>query len=155
MGFYLDNNEDCHEFVESMTTFLYLLWALRLCNKASVESKAILKTLCHHILGMNLRVIFAWLRTPVSFSHEKLLTLAVLMWVWFGRTPIPPEKPILIYLWMLANGNKTSRQVADRLDATMGSCVRVLRKVNTTILSMIPRYHKWLNGETILFVFFC
>ena len=69
----------------------------------------------------------------------------------FGRAPIPPEKQILIYLWMLANGDEMSRQVADRFDVTMSSCGRVLRKVNTAILSMLPRYLKWPNGETILF----
>lgn len=69
----------------------------------------------------------------------------------FGRAPIPPEKQILIYLWMLANGDETSRQVANRFDVTMSSCGRVLQKVNTAILSMLPRYIKWPNGETILF----
>ena len=70
---------------------------------------------------------------------------------WFGRTPIPPEKQILIYLWMLANGNETSKQVADRFDVTMSSCGRVQQKVNTAILSVLPRYLKWPNGENILF----
>lgn len=30
----------------------------------------------------------------------------------FGRDPIPPEKQVLIYLWLMANGGETSRQVA-------------------------------------------
>jgi len=54
----LNDDEDCHELVECETTFLYLLWALRLCDEASAEFKATSKKLCHHILGTNLRVIF-------------------------------------------------------------------------------------------------
>ena len=36
-------------------------------------------------------------------------------------------------------------------DVTMSSCGRVLRKVNTAILSILPRYLKWPNGEIIFF----
>ena len=68
----------------------------------------------------------------------------------FGRDPIPPEKQVLIYLWMMANGEETTRQVADRFDVTMSSCGRVLRKVNAAVLSMLPCYIKWPNGKTKL-----
>jgi len=68
----------------------------------------------------------------------------------FGRNPIPPAKQVLIYLWMMANGEETTRQVADRFDVTMSSCGRVLRKVNAAVLSMLPRYIKWPNGKTKL-----
>jgi hypothetical protein len=68
----------------------------------------------------------------------------------FGRDPIPPEKQVLIHLWMMANGEETTRQVADRFDVTMSSCGRVLRKVNAAVLSMLPRYIKWPNGKTKL-----
>ena len=117
-------------------TFLYLLRALWLCDEASAESKATSKKLCHPILGTREIVASGCLNVGLN---------------WFRRAPIPPEKQILIYLWMLANGDETSRQVADRLDVTMSSCRRVLRKVNTAILSMLPRYLKWPNGETTLF----
>ena len=40
----------------------------------------------------------------------------------FGRAPIPPEKQVLVYLWMMANGSETMRQVADRFNITMSSC---------------------------------
>ena len=68
----------------------------------------------------------------------------------FGRDPIPPEKQVLIYLWMMANGEETTRQVADRFDVTMSSCGRVLRRVNAAVLSMLPCYIKWPNGKTKL-----
>ena len=43
----------------------------------------------------------------------------------------------------------TRRQ--DRWPIASSSCGRVLPKVNSAILSMLPRYLKWPNGETILF----
>lgn len=52
----------------------------------------------------------------------------------FGRAPIPAEKQVLAYLWIMANGNETTRQVADRFDITMSSCGRVLRRVNSAVL---------------------
>lgn len=73
----------------------------------------------------------------------------------FGRAPIPPEKQVLVYLWMMANGSETTRQVADRFNITMSSCGRVLRRVNCAVLSMCQRYIKWPNGKTITFIFTC
>jgi len=72
----------------------------------------------------------------------------------FGRAPIPPEKQILVYLWMMANGSETTRQVADRFNITMSSCGRVLQRVNSAVLSMRPRYIKWPNGKTIVFILY-
>ena len=45
----------------------------------------------------------------------------------FGRGPIPPQKQVLVYLWMMANACETTRQVADRFNVTMSSCGRILR----------------------------
>ena len=39
----------------------------------------------------------------------------------FGRSPFPPEKQVSVYLWMMANGSETMRQVADRFNITMSS----------------------------------
>jgi len=60
----------------------------------------------------------------------------------FGRAPIPPEKQILVYLWMMANGSKTTRQVADQFNITMSSCGRVVQRVNSAVLTMRQRYIK-------------
>ena len=72
----------------------------------------------------------------------------------FGRASIPPEKQVLVYLWMMANGSETTRQVADRFNITMSSCGRVLQRVNSAVLSMRQRYIKWPNGKTIVFILF-
>ena len=72
----------------------------------------------------------------------------------FGRAPIPPEKQILVYLWMMANGSETTRQVADRFNITMSSCGRVLQRVNSAVLSMRQRYIKWPNGKAIVFILY-
>ena len=67
----------------------------------------------------------------------------------FGRASIPPEKQCLMYLWMMANGREATRQVADRFDVTMSSCARVLRRVNTALLTLRQRYIKWPNGKPV------
>jgi len=72
----------------------------------------------------------------------------------FGRAPIPPEKQVLVYLWMMANGSETTHQVADRFNITMSSCGRVLRRVNSAVLSMRQRYIKWPNGKAIVFILY-
>ena len=72
----------------------------------------------------------------------------------FGRAPIPPEKQILVYLWMMTNGSETTRQVADRFNITMSSCGRVLQRVNSAVLSMRQRYIKWPNGKAIVFILY-
>ena len=69
----------------------------------------------------------------------------------FGRAPIPPQKQVLVYLWMMANACGTTRQVADRFNVTMSSCGRILRRVNTALLSLRSRYLKWPNGKTVLY----
>ena len=47
----------------------------------------------------------------------------------FGRpAPIPPQKQVLVYLWMVANACEITRQVADRFNITMSSCGRILRE---------------------------
>ena len=63
----------------------------------------------------------------------------------FGREPIPPEKKVLVYLWMMANACETTRQVSDRFDITMSSCERILRRVNSAVLSLHSHYEvaKW------------
>lgn len=71
----------------------------------------------------------------------------------FGRAPIPTEKQLLVYLWMMANGSETTQQVADRFNITMSSCGRVLLRVNSAVLSMRQRYIKWPNGEKIFLYF--
>ena len=65
----------------------------------------------------------------------------------FGRAPIPPPKQVLIYLWVMANGRETTRQVSDRFNVTMSSCARVLCRVNAAVLSLRERYVKWPNGK--------
>ena len=72
----------------------------------------------------------------------------------FGRAPIPPEKQVLVYLWMMANGSETTRQVADRFNITMSSCGRVQQRVNSAVLSMRQRYIKWPNDKTIVFILY-
>lgn len=68
----------------------------------------------------------------------------------FGRAPIPPEKQVLVYLWMMANACETTRQVADRFGITMSSCGRILHRVNSAVLSLRSRYLKWPNSNAVL-----
>lgn len=73
----------------------------------------------------------------------------------FGRALIPPEKQVLLYLWMMANGSETVRQVADRFNITVSSWGRVLQRVNSAVLLMHQRYIKWSkNGKTIVFILY-
>lgn len=87
-------------------------------------------------------------------TREILASCVINVGKTFGRAPIPPEKQVLVYLWMMANGSETMRQVADRFNITMSSCGRVLQRVNSAVLSMRKRYIKWPNGKTIVFILY-
>lgn len=154
----LDDDEDCREFVESDDDIFVLAVDSTVMRRRLSRIQGYFEETVPSYFGDKFKSHFRLTQNTCELLTREIVASGCLNVGLnrFGRAPIPPEKQSLIYLWMLANGNETSRQVADCFDVTMCSCGRVLRKVNTGILSMLPRYVKWLNGETIVFVFiFC
>jgi len=148
----LNDDKDCHELIECDDDIFVLAVGSTVMQQGLSRIQGYFEETVPSYFGDEFKSHFRLTRNTCELLTREIVASGCLNvdLNQFGRTPIPPEKQILIYLWMLANGNETSRQVADRCDVTMSSCGRVLRKV-TAILSMLPRYLKWPNGETILF----
>ena len=149
----LNNDEDYHELVECDDDIFVLAVGSTVMQRGLSRIQGYFEETVPSYFGDEFQSHFRLTRNTCELLTREIVASGCLNVGLnrFGRTPIPPEKQILIYLWMLVKCNETSRQVADRFDVTMSSCGRVLRRVNTAILSMLPRYLKWPNGETILF----
>ena len=149
----LEDDEDCLELIDSDDDIFVLVAGSTVMRRSLGRIQGYFEETVPSYFGDEFKSHFRLTRNTCELLTREIVASGCLNVGLnrFGRAPIPPEKQILIYLWMLANGDETSRQVADRFDVTMSSCGRVLRKVNTAILSMLPRYLKWPNGETILF----
>jgi len=63
-----------------------------------------------------------------------------------GRPPVPPEKQILTFMWIMAN-QEPVRAVADRFNITVSSVHRTLRRVTKAMLDICKQYIKWPNGK--------
>ena len=150
---FLEDDEDCLELVDSDDDIFVLAAGSTVMRRSLSRIQGYFEETVPSYFGDEFKSHFWLTRNTCELLTREIVASGCLNvgLNWFGMAPIPPEKQILIYLWMLANGDETARQVADRFDVTMSSCGRVLRKVNTAILSMLPRYLKWPNGETILF----
>lgn len=154
----LDDDKDCHELIESDDDVFVLAVASTVMRQGLSRIQGYFEETVSSYFGDEFKSHFRLTRNTCELLTQEIVSSSCINVGLnrVGRAPIPPEKQILIYLWMLANGDETSRQVADHFNVTMSSCGRVLRKVNTAILSMLPGYLKWPNGETILFSqFYC
>ena len=63
-----------------------------------------------------------------------------------GRVAIPPQKQILAFLWSMAN-QEPARAIADRVNITLSSVNRVLKRVSQAAIDLSGQYIRWPNGE--------
>ena len=80
------------------------------------------------------------------FSQEIMQTGRIPLGNASGRTPIPPQKQMLIFLWAVGNREPT-RTIADRFDVTFSSAHRALCRVTKGVLDISNQYIKWPNAE--------
>ena len=81
-----------------------------------------------------------------SLSQELAATQSIPRGNRFGRKAIPLQKLVLIFVWFISS-LEAIRSVSDRLDVTLGSLVRILKRVTEAIVALRRGYIKWPRGR--------
>ena len=112
----LDDDEDCHDLIESDNDIFVLAVGSTVMRRSLSRIQGYFKETVPSYSGDKFKSHFWLTRNTCELLTRDIVASGYINVGLnrFGRTPIPPEKQILIYLWMLANGSETSRQVADR-----------------------------------------
>ena len=108
----LNDDEDCHELVECDDDIFVLAVGSTVKRRGLSRIQGYFEETVPSYFGDEFQSHFRLTRNTCELLTREIVASGCLNVGLnrFGRTPIPAEKQILIYLWMLVNGNETSRQ---------------------------------------------